>query len=64
MASQKTEAEIKDKAKNLLVGKGIDENSADYLAELYSKSDRGKDHLNPSPITPAASCNTGIIPIF
>lgn len=61
-----SEAEVKARAKNVLVDKGIEEGDADYLAELYANSPRGKEHQKPAPASNviAANCTVGgILPI-
>ncbi|WP_147407764.1 hypothetical protein [Rhodopseudomonas palustris] len=63
-----TSEQVKERAKRILVDRGIEEESADYLAELYANSPKGQLHQQARPAggpTPAASCNVGgIIPIF
>jgi len=66
MPKYKSKNEVKIAAKEILVDAGISEDSADYLADLYSSSERGKSNVEgeAGEISPAASCSTGIIPIL
>jgi hypothetical protein len=51
-----TETEIKSALKGWLVDKGMDEKSAEYLADLYAKSEQAKRVAAPAPLA-AGSCN-------
>jgi hypothetical protein len=57
--------EVASATKKLLVGAGVQEDSAEYLAGLYADSDRGKRNVKGSTgtVVPASSCNIGIVPI-
>ena len=50
------ESDVKQTAKEYLQNKGVDENTADYLAELFSKSEEGKKLEAAKEIQPAGSC--------
>lgn len=58
-----SETEVREIVQEYLEGKGVDAETAKYLADLASKSDRGRAMASGKPIQPAGSCSIpGLFP--
>ncbi|MBG6146627.1 hypothetical protein IWQ51_004778 [Labrenzia sp. EL_142] len=57
------ETDVQELTKAHLVNKGVDEESAEYLARLFAESQKGKDLVNAGEIVPLGNCSLlGISP--
>lgn len=61
--SANSEQDVKEFVKMYLISKGVDERSAEYLADLFAQSDRGKQWATGTPIVPMGNCSVvGLFP--
>lgn len=50
MAKYENKDELREAVKKALMEKGIDEDTASYLAELYANSPAGENQLSENPV--------------